>query len=103
MGKRKTCRPQPLFLAATDLPRTPAHPFYKRLNEILAQDRFDPFVEEFASRSTLRFSDGPGKFNVANALPFLQGLRRTAPPVLPDFLSAVLHVHLSASTWTPRK
>ena len=59
MGKRKTCRQQPLFVAATDLPRTPAHPFYERLNQILAQHEFDPFVEGFASRSTPRLLDGP--------------------------------------------
>jgi len=46
MGKRKACRQEPLFLAATDLPRTPAHPFYERLNQILAENQFDPFVEK---------------------------------------------------------
>ena len=46
MRKRKTCRQEPLFLAATELPRTPAHPFYERLNQILAENQFDPFVEE---------------------------------------------------------
>jgi transposase len=45
MGKRKTSRQEPLFLATTDLPRTPAHPFYERLNHILAEHQFDPFVE----------------------------------------------------------
>ena len=45
MGKRQTCRQEPLFLAATELPRTPAHPFYERLNQILAENQFDPFVE----------------------------------------------------------
>jgi transposase len=46
MGKRKRERQQPLFLVASDLPRTPAHPFYAKLNEVLAGWRFDELVEE---------------------------------------------------------
>ena len=46
MGKRRPMRQDSLFVAAQDLPKTPSHPFYKRLNEILAKEGFDPFVEE---------------------------------------------------------
>jgi transposase len=35
----------PAVIAAADLPPAPAHPFYQRLNDILAQARFDAFVE----------------------------------------------------------
>ena len=45
MGKRKKHRQQPLFLAAADLPKTPAHPFYAKLNEVLAGWKFDELVE----------------------------------------------------------
>lgn len=45
MGRRKRHQQQPLFIAASDLPRTPAHPFYERLNQLLDLHQFDPFVE----------------------------------------------------------
>ncbi len=45
MGKRKKHRQQPLFLAAADLAKTPAHPFYAKLNEVLAGWKFDELVE----------------------------------------------------------
>jgi transposase len=78
MGKRKTCRQQPLFLAAADLPRTPAHPFYERLNEILSQHRFDPFVEEvcqpFYATVLGRPSLEPGKYFRALLLGYFEGI-----------------------------
>ncbi len=46
LGRRPAVRQQPLFLAADDLPRTPAHPFYHRLNQVLDQHAFEPFVEQ---------------------------------------------------------
>lgn len=45
MGKRKKHSQQPLFVWAADLPRTVAHPFYTKLNEVLAGWKFDEFVE----------------------------------------------------------
>jgi transposase len=36
----------PAVILAADLPPAPAHPFYQRLNEVLAQAGFDPFVED---------------------------------------------------------
>jgi transposase len=35
-----------LWLAVTDLPQTPAHPFYAKLNGLLHDAGFDPFVED---------------------------------------------------------
>jgi hypothetical protein len=49
MGKRKKERQQSLFIPASDLPRTAAHPFYAKLNEVLAGWKFDPFVEELCA------------------------------------------------------
>ena len=46
MGKRKTERQQELWIAATDLPEAPGHPFYRKLNGLLDEHGFDPFVEE---------------------------------------------------------
>ena len=45
MGKRKRERQEPLFVVASDLPETPAHPFYRKLNEVLAGWKFDELVE----------------------------------------------------------
>jgi transposase len=45
MGKRKKHSQQPLFISAADLPRTVAHPFYAKLNEVLAGWKFDELVE----------------------------------------------------------
>jgi len=45
MGKRKRERQEPLFVVASDLPKTPAHPFYRKLNEVLAGWTFDDLVE----------------------------------------------------------
>ena len=46
MGRRsRQQRQKPLWIAATDLPTTAAHPFYHRLNELLDEHGFDRFVE----------------------------------------------------------
>ena len=45
MGKRKTERQQELWIAAADLPEAPGHPFYRKLNGLLDESGFDPFVE----------------------------------------------------------
>ena len=46
MGKRKQARQAELWVAATELPMTSAHPFYSKLNEVLAKHGFDRFAEE---------------------------------------------------------
>jgi transposase len=46
MGKRKRARQPALWVATTDLPTTASHPFYARLNQVLAEHGFDDFVEE---------------------------------------------------------
>ena len=43
---RRTPPPTELTIALGDLPPPPAHPFYDRLNTLLEQAHFDPFVEE---------------------------------------------------------
>lgn len=45
MGTRKS-EQAPLWIATTDLPLSPGHPFYARLNAILDGAGFDAFVEE---------------------------------------------------------
>lgn len=45
LGRRKG-EHQEQFLASTDLPRAPGHPFYVELNRLLGRHRFDRFVEK---------------------------------------------------------
>jgi transposase len=45
LGKRKR-EQQGLWVATTDLPKSPGHPFYQKLNELLAEAKFDAWIEE---------------------------------------------------------
>src|SRR5215204_1321468 len=49
MGTRENEQP-PLWVAASDLPTSPGHPFYTRLNAILDAEGFDRFVEDQCRR-----------------------------------------------------
>ena len=48
MGTRETDQP-PLWIAASDLPASPGHPFYTRLTAVLEAPGFDRFVLQFDS------------------------------------------------------
>ena len=51
MGKRKRHAKQAsMWVATQDLPRSAAHPFYARLNQILEQHGFDGYVEGLCER-----------------------------------------------------
>jgi hypothetical protein len=45
MGKRSVERQDDLWIVAADLPQGPGHPFYRRLNQLLAAHGFDAFGE----------------------------------------------------------
>lgn len=45
MGKRKRARQPTMWVATADLPTSAGHPFYARLNQLLAEQGFDDFVE----------------------------------------------------------
>ena len=45
MGKRQTQRQQELWIPAADIPKAPGHPFYRKLNALLAEHGFDAFAE----------------------------------------------------------
>ncbi len=47
-----------MCLATQKLPRSPRHPFYKRLNQVLENAGFDPFVEARCARF---YADGIGR------------------------------------------
>ena len=44
MGRRKR-RQETLFVATTELARSAGHPFYRKLNELLAEAGFDRWIE----------------------------------------------------------
>jgi transposase len=45
IGKRNKKRQETLWIPTGQMPEAPAHPFYQRLNSILAKHKFDDFVE----------------------------------------------------------
>ena len=45
LGKRRRERQLEAFAAASDLPKSPGHPFYAALNWLLAENGFDALVE----------------------------------------------------------
>ena len=49
MGTRENAQP-PLWVATSDLPVSPGHPFYTRLNAVLDAEGFDRFVEDQCRR-----------------------------------------------------
>ena len=53
MGKR-TARQELLFIAADRLPQSDGHPFYKKLNALLAEAQFDRWLENAVRRTTPR-------------------------------------------------
>jgi transposase len=46
LGRRRTSQQGELFLTSADLPQSPGHAFYDRLNALLAEADFDQFVED---------------------------------------------------------
>jgi transposase len=78
MGKRKNHLQEPLFITAADLPRTVAHPFYGKLNEVLAAGDFDPMVEglcgKFYHETMGRPSLEPGKYFRLLLIGYFEGI-----------------------------
>ena len=46
MGKRKHEEQRAMWVAVSELPRSVSHPFYEKLNRLLAEHGFDELVEE---------------------------------------------------------
>ncbi len=57
MGKRGRQRQENLFIASNTLVKSPGHPFYEKLNQVLGANGFDEFVEG-ALPAVLRSSYG---------------------------------------------
>ena len=77
MGKRKS-EQAPLWIPTTELPVSPGHPFYRRLNEILDAAGFDRFVEEqcrpFYAPAMGRPSLVPGRYFRLLLIGYFEGL-----------------------------
>jgi transposase len=78
MGKRKRRAKQAsMWVATQDLPRSAAHPFYARLNQILDQHDFDGFVEGLCARFYAedgRPSLPPGRYFRLLLIGYFEGL-----------------------------
>lgn len=78
MKKRKGERQPDLWVASTELARSPGHPFYERLNRVLGEAGFDAFVEQecarFYSESNGRPSIPPGVYFRMLLLGYFEGL-----------------------------
>src|SRR3954447_14705288 len=57
LGKRQPKQPD-LWIAAPELPAAPGHPFYHKLNALLDEAGFDPFVEGVCQSY---YADGVGR------------------------------------------
>jgi transposase len=60
MGKRKRERQPAMWATTTDLPTAASHPFYRRLNELLREHRFDDFAEAQCARFYAETMGRPG-------------------------------------------
>jgi len=79
MGRKASQQqPEPLWIPHTELPRTVAHPFYDRLNEVLEAHGFDEFVEQrcerFYAESMGRPSVAPGRYFRMLLIGYFEGI-----------------------------
>ena len=78
LGKRRTQREQDLFVPVTAMPRSPGHPFYRRLNELLAESKFDQHAEgiceQFYTEKTGRPSIPPGVYFRMLLIGYFEGI-----------------------------
>lgn len=80
MGRRAKQRQQQsdFWIAHSELPRTVAHPFYERLNQLLAERNFDEFVEgecaRFYAETMGRPSLTPGRYFRCLLIGYFEGL-----------------------------
>lgn len=78
MGKRKKRRQQSMWVLASDLPTSPGHPFYGRLNEILEAEGFDGYVEgrcrRFYAEGVGRPGLAPGRYFRLLLLGYFEGM-----------------------------
>lgn len=77
IGKRRKVQ-ESLWVSTSDLPKSPGHPFYSRLNRILAASGFDQFVEAYCERFYApvlgRPSLAPGRYFRLMLVGYFEGL-----------------------------
>jgi transposase len=78
LGKKKRRRQETMWVATRDLPTSPGHPFYQRLNQILDAHGFDGFVEglcqRFYAAGVGRPGLPPGRYFRLMLLGYFEGL-----------------------------
>lgn len=80
LGRRKP-RQEELFIATAELPRGPGHPFYTKLNAVLAEAQFDTFVEDLCapySKAGGRSGIPPGTYFRMLFVGYFEGLDASA-------------------------
>jgi len=60
LGQRRRERQMEAFVEASDLPRSPGHPFYTALNRLLAENGFDSLVENLCAAYYAETMGRPG-------------------------------------------
>jgi transposase len=78
MGRKRKRQQDTMWVAASDLPKSPGHPFYRRLNQVLAANSFDAFTEgacrKFYAPKLGRPSMPPGRYFRLLLLGYFEGL-----------------------------
>ena len=78
MGKKRKRPQDTMWVATSDLPKSPGHPFYQGLNRVLAANSFDAFVEgacrRFYAPKMGRPSLPPGRYFRLMLLGYFEGL-----------------------------
>ena len=108
MGTRKQREKQEdLWVAHTELPSAPGHPFYQRLNELLEAERFDEFVEnrcaKFYAAKYGRPSLTPGIYFRSLLIGYFEGIgaERGIAWRLADSLALRRFVGIALDEYTP--
>ena len=108
MGKRRRrARQASMWIPTSDLPRSAAHPFYRRLNRILDEAGFDAFVEaqctKFYAPVLGRPSLAPGRYVRLLLLGYFEGLdsERAIAWRAADSLSVRAFLHLELADPAP--
>jgi transposase len=78
MGKRRREEQRGMWVVVSELPRSVSHPFYEKLNRLLAEHGFDEFVEaqcqSFYAEKMGRPSLAPGQYFRLLLLGYFEGL-----------------------------
>ena len=108
MGTRKSQEQQEeIWIANADLARSPGHPFYQRLNELLDEEKFDEFVEghcrKFYAATMGRPGLVPGVYFRSLLIGYFEGIdsERGIAWRLADSLALREFVHIGITESTP--